>query len=112
MRPASISGQAHLAQRVVNAAPVFLPPGVIFGKEGGNYPFFDLIGELRIRQPGLILDLLLSIASQCQTRNHSHSIINCPPKSSDDAGFPVPVHLDTMKNTMKNTMMNNSRLIT
>jgi len=39
-------------------------------------------------------------ASQCQTRAHSHSIVNGPIKSNNGAGLELAGSVDTMKNTM------------
>lgn len=41
-------------------------------------------------------------ASQCQTRNHSHSIVNKRIKTNIGAGFKVAIVVDTMKNTILN----------
>jgi hypothetical protein len=56
----------------------------------------------------LLFILQRAVNTMKNTIDDADYLINCPPKPSDDAGFPEPVHLDTMKNTM----MNNSRLIT
>ncbi len=53
----------------------------------------------------LMCDLILSCTSACRMRDHSHSIIKKPRKTSSGAGFPVFRSIDTMKNTMFNNLL-------
>jgi hypothetical protein len=98
-------GMGRWILRCDNLVPALSQQLAIAHHDGTNRDF-TLIGRpIRQRQGATHPSL---VVFQGWHSGYSHSIINCPPKSSDDAGFPEPAHL----NTMKNTMLNNSWLIT